>query len=51
MWEPCQDERVKVGKVKDILFVRDLMAGADGCEIGQEYAMVCVRLELKKYFS
>lgn len=43
---------VKVGKVKDILFVRDLYgAGKMVSELGREYAQVCVRLELdRKYF-
>ena len=43
---------VKVGKVKDILFVKDLYAaGKNLTELSKEYGMVCVRLELeKKYF-
>ena len=43
---------VKVGKVKDILFVRDLYGeGKNLAELGKEYGMVCVRLELdRKYF-
>ncbi len=43
---------VKVGKVKDILFVRDLYGGGKTlAELGTEYGQVCVRLELdRKYF-
>ena len=43
---------VKVGKVKDILFVKDLYGeGKSLAELGKDYAMVCVRLELdRKYF-
>jgi ABC-type transporter Mla subunit MlaD len=43
---------VKVGKVKDILFVKDLYGGGTSLEeLGKEYASVCVRLQLdRKYF-
>ena len=43
---------VKVGKVKDILFVKDIYGGGKNLmQLGKEYGMVCVRLELdRKYF-
>jgi paraquat-inducible protein B len=49
---PVKMSGVKVGKVKDILFVKDLYGGGETvAKLGKEYAMVCVRLELeKKYF-
>jgi hypothetical protein len=49
---PVKMSGVKVGKVKEILFVRDLYGGGKTLhELGREYAAICVRMELeRKYF-
>jgi hypothetical protein len=49
---PVKMNGVKVGKVKDILFVRDLYGkGESLLKLGKEYGQICVQLELdRKYF-